>query len=90
MSASSRRIPKYRHYRPKNLAVVRLNGRDHYLGRYDSPESHENYDRLIAEWLADGRTDRLQTCPSEEGNGQTTVNETIQRRTKTGIMVTKV
>jgi integrase len=77
MPTSSRRIPKYRHYKPKNLAVVKLNGRDHYLGRYDSPESQESYDRLIAEWLADGRTERPQTRPSEEGNGQTTVNETI-------------
>ena len=45
------RTPKYRHYRPKNLAVVRISGRDHYLGKYDSAESYERYDRLIAEWL---------------------------------------
>jgi hypothetical protein len=25
-------LPKYRHYKPKNLAVVRLDGKDHYLG----------------------------------------------------------
>jgi hypothetical protein len=48
----SRRIPKYRHFKPKNLGVVRLDGRDHYLGRYDSPESWEAYHRLIAQWLA--------------------------------------
>ena len=48
----SRRIPKYRHYKPKNLAVVRIGNRDHYLGQYDSPESHEKYHRLIAEWLS--------------------------------------
>jgi integrase len=77
MSTSSRRIPKYRHYRPKNLAVVRINGCDHYMGRYNSPESQERYDRLIAEWLADGRTDRPKPCPPEESNGQVTINETI-------------
>jgi hypothetical protein len=33
--------------------VVRLEGRDHYLGPYDSPESHAEYRRLVAEWLAD-------------------------------------
>ena len=49
------RIPAYRLHKPKQLAVVRLNGRDVYLGRYDSPESRERYDRLIAEWLAAGR-----------------------------------
>jgi integrase len=47
--------PKYRHYRPKNLAVVRIDGRDHYLGRYDSPESREAYHRLLAEHAAGSR-----------------------------------
>ena len=28
----AKRIPKYRHYKPKNLGVVRINGRDFYLG----------------------------------------------------------
>lgn len=46
--------PKYRHYKPKNLAVVRINGRDHYLGRYGSAESKEKYARLIAEWATTG------------------------------------
>lgn len=48
---SAVRVPKYRHYKPKNLAVVRIAGRDRYLGPYDSPESHEKYRRLIAEHL---------------------------------------
>ena len=52
MPSSKPRIPKYRHYRPKNLGVVRLDGKDHYLGRYDSPESWEKYHALIADWLA--------------------------------------
>jgi hypothetical protein len=46
--------PKYRHYRPKNLAVVRIEGRDIYLGKYDSPESVEKYGRVIAEWMSHG------------------------------------
>ena len=49
MPSNPPRPPKYRHYKPKNLAVVRIGGRDHYLGRYGSPESHEKYGRLIAE-----------------------------------------
>jgi integrase len=44
--------PAYRHYRPKNLAVVRIDGKDHYLGPYGSEASYERYHRLIAEWLA--------------------------------------
>ncbi len=40
--------PKYRHYKPRNLAVVRIAGKDHYLGTYGSKESREAYARLIA------------------------------------------
>lgn len=36
-------------------AVVRLNGRDHYLGTYGSPEAKQAYERLITEWIAQGR-----------------------------------
>jgi hypothetical protein len=46
------RLPKYRHYKPKNLGVVRIDGKDHCLGHYGSPESQEAYRRLLAEWLA--------------------------------------
>lgn len=48
-------IPSYRLHKPKGLAVVRLNGRDIYLGKYGSPESKASYDRVIAEWLANGK-----------------------------------
>ncbi|TWT35162.1 site-specific tyrosine recombinase XerC [Posidoniimonas corsicana] len=47
----ARRIPSYRRQKSRNLAVVRIDGRDVYLGPYDSPESHAKYDRLIADWL---------------------------------------
>lgn len=53
MSDTNGKQPKYRHYRPKNLAVVRLDGRDIYLGPFGSPESWERYHRLIAERLAE-------------------------------------
>lgn len=52
---SSRRIPAYRHHRPSGQAVVTLNGHDHYLGPHSSPASRQEYDRLVAEWLAGGR-----------------------------------
>lgn len=42
------RNPKYRHYKPKNLGLVVIDGKAHYLGRYDSPESWEKYHRLLA------------------------------------------
>jgi integrase len=43
--------PKYRHYKPKDLAVVRLDGRDVYLGKFGSAESRTLYHRLVADWL---------------------------------------
>lgn len=49
------RIPKYSLHKASGQAIVTLNGTDHYLGEYASPESNAKYDRLIAEWLADGR-----------------------------------
>jgi integrase len=35
--------------------VVTLNGRDHYLGRHGTRASRDAYDRLVAEWLGNGR-----------------------------------
>ena len=29
-----------------------LTGKDHYLGPYNTPESHDKYTRLLAEWTA--------------------------------------
>ena len=33
---------------------VTINGKNHYLGPYDSPASHEEYGRLVAEWKRNG------------------------------------
>ncbi len=41
--------PKYRQHKARDLAVVTINRRDHYLGPYGSPESYNEYARLIAE-----------------------------------------
>jgi integrase len=46
------RISTHRCYKPKNLGLVVLEGRQHYLGPYGSPESLASYDRLLQEWLA--------------------------------------
>lgn len=49
-------IPTYRLHKPSGLAVVRLSGRDVYLGRHGTPESKRQYETAIAEWLANHRT----------------------------------
>ena len=55
MSSNVPRIPSYRRHRASGQAVVTLNGVDHYLGRWNSPESKAQYDRVINEWLVRGR-----------------------------------
>ena len=44
--------PRYRHQKSRNLAVVRIHGKDYYLGEFNSPESKQLYARLIAELWA--------------------------------------
>jgi integrase len=55
MPSRTLRQPSYRHHKPSGQAVVTLDGKDRYLGRYGTPESEAEYDRLISEWLAHGR-----------------------------------
>ncbi len=52
---SAKRLPKYRLHKPSGLAVVTLDGRDRYLGKHGTQDSKKEYDRLVAEWLANGR-----------------------------------
>jgi integrase len=47
------RVPKYRHHKASGLALVEIRGRHYYLGKYDSPESHEQYRRLITQHFSD-------------------------------------
>jgi integrase len=48
-------LPSYRRHKASGQAVVTLSGKDHYLGPHGSKVSRDQYDRLIAEWLANGR-----------------------------------
>ncbi len=44
------KVPAYCHHKASGKAVVRLNGKDIYLGPYGSPESHDEYQRAITLW----------------------------------------
>lgn len=55
MPRLSKALPKYRKHRASGRAVVNLNGKDHYLGPHDTKTSKLEYDRIIGEWLANGR-----------------------------------
>jgi hypothetical protein len=55
MAVPSLHTPSYRLHKPTGQAVVTLDRRAFYLGRHGSPESMAEYNRLVAEWLANGR-----------------------------------
>lgn len=64
------RIPSLGLHKASGQAVVRLNGRDVYCGRWGTPEAQERYQRLMAEWLAAGRAlpvEAAQVMPGPAG-----------------------
>ena len=50
-----RNIPNYRLHKATGQAFVELGGRRVYLGKHGSKASREEYERRIAEYLANGR-----------------------------------
>ncbi len=66
-------VPRYRKHKATGQAVVTIDGRDNYLGKFGSKSSRLLYDRLIGEWLAAGRT-----SPPPQGE-DFTVNELVLR-----------
>jgi integrase len=73
------RVPSYRRHKPSGQGVVTLNGRDHYLGKWNTKASRREYDRLIGEWLAARR------CLARDGAGLTVAQVALAywRRAKT-------
>ena len=55
MSRKQIGTPAYRLHKPSGRAVVTLGRKDFYLGPHGSDESRREYDRVVAEWLANGR-----------------------------------
>jgi hypothetical protein len=52
-------------------AVVTIDGRDFYLGKHDTQSNRAEYDRLVSEWVSNGR--RLPVSRS----GNLTINEML-------------
>jgi hypothetical protein len=55
-------VPKYRKHKQSGQGIVTLSGRDFLLGPHATKASHLEYDRLIMEWLASGRSPSLGTA----------------------------
>jgi integrase len=72
-AAMPARIPTYRLHKPTGLAVVTLDGKDHYLGRHGSRESRQAYDRLLAEYL----TCRARHAPQAAPISDLTIDELL-------------
>ena len=70
------RIPRNRLHKPSGQAVVTLDGKDHYLGRVNSPESLAEYRRRTSEWLANGG---CTPTPADDPTGfpDLTINEEL-------------
>lgn len=62
---SQSRIPSYRLHKASGQALVTLNYRDYYLGPHGSPESKQEYDRLISEFLSSQRAGTFGVAPSQ-------------------------
>ncbi|MFM7807927.1 MAG: hypothetical protein ACKPEA_08335, partial [Planctomycetota bacterium] len=71
-----RRLPAYCVHKGRNLAYMTLKGREHYLGRAHSPESHAAYREALAACLAG---EPVQPAKPERNRNAFTVGELAER-----------
>ena len=64
------RLPKYGKHKASGQAVIKIGGRDIYLGPHGTKASRLEYDRAVAEWLANGRS-----LVSASGTADLTINQ---------------
>jgi len=76
MPRLTHQTPKYRKHRASGQAIVELNGHRHYLGPHGTKASKLEYDRLLGEWLQNGRD------PLHIGASEITVVELSSRYLK--------
>jgi integrase len=69
------RIPSYRLHKPSGQAIVVIRGKTLYLGRFGSLESHAEYNRIIAEWVAQGTA--APTPPNSDAKSDLRISELI-------------
>jgi hypothetical protein len=55
MTYARKQLPQYCHHKPTDRAYVRIDRKMIYLGKHGSATSRREYDRIIAEFIANGR-----------------------------------
>ena len=70
------KFPSYRLHKASGQAVVTLGGKDFYLGPHGTEASRNEYNRVLAEWLA---SDRRPPSPSQTAPPPLSVSELILR-----------
>ncbi len=56
MPKRTKSLPKYRLHRASGRALVHVDGQDIYLGKHGTKASRAEYDRVVAEYLSNGRS----------------------------------
>jgi hypothetical protein len=74
---SKNKLPKLRYHRASGQAVVELSGKQFYLGKHGSDEAQENYNRHVAEWLANGRKNAEPTPTMDEQLGNASQSDCL-------------
>ena len=75
MPRKAGKVPSYCHHKASGQAVVRIDDQDFYLGLYGSPESHERYERRLAEW----RSGQTKKRDQQAANGLVQVDLTVNK-----------
>jgi len=79
MPRLTKKLPSYRLHKASGQAIVTLSGRQVYLGPHGSSESKAEYDRVIAEWLAAGRSGHAvkpaSSCSAAPAHSGMSINE---------------
>jgi site-specific recombinase XerD len=60
MSYTRKQLPKYCLHKSTGRAFVRIEGKAYYLGKHGSAASRQEYDRIIGEFIANGRQAKYQ------------------------------
>ncbi len=78
------RKPKYCRHKATNRAYVTMNGKEEYLGEYDSPDSHERYRELVTRWELENASDSQLTLLGLAAKFMVHAEKHYRRRVKGG------